>query len=259
MGKVSRIPTHAWRGKSVWITGASSGIGRALAVRLAGLGATVFASARNQGALLALELEAGVHALPCDVSNRAETLGAAESIRTRCGHLDVLIANAGTCEYVDVQALDSALFERVFAANFFGAVHTVEAALPLLRAGKTRWIAGVGSSAAWNGLPRAEAYGASKAALHYLLDSLRVDLAREDFCVTTIAPGFVQTPLTDRNDFAMPMRISVDEAVDAIVAGFTAGRAEIAFPAAFVSALKALRLLPVALRTRLLQRAVRET
>lgn len=246
-----------WHGQRVWITGASSGIGRALAVRLAQQGATVFASARNRDALMALEREARVHALPCDVTDRASMLGAAETIRVRAGALDVLIANAGTCEYVDVRAFDSELFARVFATNFAGVVHTVEAALPLLRAGKSRWLAGVGSSAAWNGLPRAEAYGASKAAMHYLLDSLRVDLTGEGFRVTTIAPGFVETPLTDRNDFAMPMRIGVDEAVDSIVAGFAAGRDAIDFPTAFVAALKLLHLLPVSLRNRLLQRTVR--
>lgn len=246
-----------WKGKVVWITGASSGIGRALAIRLAGEGAWVFGSARNEVALAALHREHGVEALPCDVSDRQSMLAAAERLRERAGRVDVLVANAGTCEYLDVQQFDSALVERVFAANFFGFVYTVEAALPLLRAGGTKHLVGVGSTAAWTGLPRAEAYGASKAAMHYFLDSLRVDLTREDFTVTVVAPGFVETPLTDRNDFEMPMRITVDEAVDYIVDGLVARRAEIDFPPAFSRMLKTMRLLPTGLRNRLYQRLVR--
>lgn len=247
-----------WKGKTVWITGASSGIGRALAVRLAAEGAWVFGSARDQSALRELQAAHGIEPLHCDVADRASVLSAAGHIRERAGSLDVLVANAGTCEYVDVQDFDSALFERVMRVNFLGTVHTVEAALPLLRAGKTRVIAGVGSTAAWTGLPRAEAYGASKAALHYFLESLRVDLTGEGFTVQTIAPGFVATPLTDRNDFAMPMRISVDAAVEYMLAGLASGRPEVDFPPAFSGALRTLRLLPVSLRNRLYQRLVRK-
>lgn len=247
-----------WTGSRVWITGASSGIGEALARRLAGQGAQVFASARNEVALAALARGTGIVALPCDVTDRASMLAAAETIRARSGALDVVIANAGTCEYVDVQAFDSALFARVMATNFHGAVHTVEAALPLLRVGRVKAIVGVGSTAAWTGLPRAEAYGASKAALHYFLDSLRVDLTGEGFTVVTVAPGFVRTPLTDRNDFEMPMRVEVADAVDAILAGLAAGHVEIDFPPGFTRGLKTLRLLPTSWRNRLYQRLVRK-
>ncbi|MFP5383761.1 MAG: SDR family NAD(P)-dependent oxidoreductase [Gammaproteobacteria bacterium] len=246
-----------WRGKVVWITGASSGIGRELAVRLAAQGAWVFGSARNADALAELHRVSAVEALPCDVGDRSAVLAAATVIRERAGRLDVLVANAGTCEYVDVKAFDGALFERVFNANLFGAVYSVEAALPLLRAGDTRHIVGIGSTAAWTGLPRAEAYGASKAALHYFLDSLRVDLTAENFRVTVVAPGFVETPLTDRNDFPMPMRITVEQAVDYLLQGLAAGRLEIAFPPGFSRTLKALRLMPVPLRNRLYQKLVR--
>lgn len=249
-------PGKSWKGQVVWVTGASSGIGRALAIRLAAAGAWVFASARNAAALDELQREFRIEAIVADVSDRHAMLAAAEKIRARAGRIDVLVANAGTCEYLDVKAFDSALVERVFASNFFGFVYTVEAALPLLRAGKVRHIAGVGSTAAFTGLPRAEAYGASKAAMHYFLDSLRVDLAGEGFTVTLIAPGFVETPLTDRNDFAMPMRVSVDVAVDHIVAGLERKAVEIAFPRLFSAALSVLRLLPVRTRTRLFQRMI---
>lgn len=248
-----------WKGRVVWITGASSGIGRGLAIRLAQAGAWVFASARNEAALRELKRDYDIEPCACDVTDRESVLRAAVRIEEQAGGVDLLVANAGTCEYLDVQAFDSALVERVFATNFFGFVHTVEAALPLLRASEVRHIAGVGSSAAYTGLPRAEAYGASKAAMHYFLDSLRVDLTGEGFTVSTIAPGFVATPLTDRNDFGMPMRISVDEAVDYIVAGLEHRHADISFPPAFSNALKAMRLLPTGLRNRLYQRLVRKS
>lgn len=249
-----------WQGKQVWLTGASSGIGRELALRLAAGGARVYASARDAAALSGLAASArpgSIVALPLDVGSREQVQAAAGRLRAQTTWLDIVILNAGTCEYLDVQRFDSTLFERLVKTNFLGAVYTVEAALPLLRAGDTCHIVGVGSTAAWTGLPRAEAYGSSKAALHYFLDSLRVDLTAEGFAVSVVAPGFVDTPLTARNDFPMPLRISAGRAAELILAGMARRRAEIHFPLAFSLALKTLRLLPVAWRNRLYQRLVR--
>lgn len=244
-----------WQGQRIWITGASSGIGRELALRLATAGARVFASARNAEALSGLH--AGIVALPLDVTDRTALLAAAATLRAQAGGLDVLVLNAGNCEYLDVRQFDPALVERMLAVNFMGAVYTLEAALPLLRAGETRYIVGVGSSAAWTGLPRAEAYGASKAALHYFLDSLRVDLTAEGFSVSVVTPGFVDTPLTARNDFPMPMRMPVARAVDSLLAGMARRKAEIDFPPLFTRTLRAARLLPAGWRNALYQRLVR--
>lgn len=244
-----------WQGQRIWITGASSGIGRELALRLAAAGARVFASARDAQALVGLR--EGVVALPLDVTDRAGLLAAAATIQAQAGGLDVLVINAGNCEYLDVEAFDSAPVERMLAVNFLGAVYTLEAALPLLRAGSGRYIVGVGSSAAWTGLPRAEAYGASKAALHYFLESLRVDLTAEGFSVSIVAPGFVDTPLTARNDFPMPMRLSVTQAVDSLLAGMARRKPEIDFPPLFTRALRIARLLPAGWRNALYQRLVR--
>lgn len=247
-----------FRDQVIWITGASSGIGRALAIRLAGAGARVFASARNAAALAELQRDFGIEPVVADVSDRTAMLAAAAQIERAAGRVDVLVANAGTCEYLDVKAFDSALVERVFAANFFGFVYTVEAALPLLRKSPVRYLVGVGSTAAWTGLPRAEAYGASKAAMHYFLDSLRVDLTPERFTVSVVAPGFVDTPLTARNDFAMPMQVSVEQAVDYMLAGMGKRAPDISFPPAFSRLLRTARLLPTSWRNRLYQRLLRE-
>jgi len=137
-----------------------------------------------------------------------------------------------------------------------GTVYCVDAALPLLRAGNRGHLVGMSSTAAYAGLPRAEAYGASKAAVRYLFQSLDVDLASDNVDVSVILPGFVETPLTDKNDFPMPMRISVDEAVVAIIRGLEKRQREIAFPFSFALGLRIAARLPDAIRTRLFAKMV---
>lgn len=122
------------------------------------------------------------------------------------GALDTVILNAGTCEYIDAQQFDAALFERVVRINLLANSYCLEIALPLLRAGSRPHLVGVVSSVTYWALPRAEVYGASKVGLRYLLESLRIDLAQDGIDVTLVSPGFVDTPLTEKNDFPMPLR-----------------------------------------------------
>ena len=218
--------------RHVWVTGASTGIGRAVTIELARRGARVVASARNESALDTLARECGdrVQALPLDVTDRQANRWAAEEISRRMGSLDIAFLNAGTCEYVDVASFDSALFERTIRSNFLSMVYGIEAVLPLLRQSPAPQLVGMSSTVAYRGLPRSEAYGASKAAIKNLFESLQIDLAREAFRVSVVCPGFVRTPLTDRNDFPMPFRIEADEAARRIVDGIEAGKPEIHFP-----------------------------
>ncbi|GAA0640181.1 SDR family NAD(P)-dependent oxidoreductase [Halomonas beimenensis] len=247
----------------IWLTGATSGIGRALATRLLDRGHRVALSARHPDALEAL---AGGHDnalnLPLDVADRASVMAAGDRLATHFGGLDLAILNAGTCEYLDASRFDTGLVERVFAPNFFGAVYGVEAALPLLRRARAEGgrplLAATSSAAAYLPLPRAEAYGASKAALSHFLESLRLDLAGEGIDVSLIHPGFVKTPLTDRNDFPMPMRVSADEAAEAILAGLAAHRLDIHFPRRFTLPLKLLGILPPGVRFRLARHLARD-
>ncbi|WP_374710092.1 SDR family NAD(P)-dependent oxidoreductase [Halomonas koreensis] len=246
----------------IWLTGATSGIGRALAERLLDRGHRVALSARRFEALEALAGDRdNALLLPLDVTDRAAVLSAGDRLAARFGRLDLAILNAGTCEYLDTRRFDSALFERVFAPNLFGALHGIEAALPLLRRaraeGRRPLLAATSSAAAYLPLPRAEAYGASKAALSHLMESLRLDLAAEGIDVSIIHPGFVKTPLTDRNDFPMPLRVDVDTAARAILAGLDAHRLDIHFPRRFTLALKLLGSLPPGLRFRLGRRLAR--
>ena len=232
--------------RHVWVTGASTGIGRAVTIELARRGARVVASARNESALDTLVRECGdrVQALALDVTDRQANRWAAEEISRRMGGLDIAFFNAGTCEYVDVASFDSALFERTIRSNFLSMVYGIEAVLPLLRQSPAPQLVGMSSTVAYRGLPRSEAYGASKAAIKNLFESLQIDLAREAFRVSVVCPGFVRTPLTDRNDFPMPFRIEADEAARRIVDGIEAGKPEIHFPRRFSLLFKLMTLLP---------------
>ncbi|MCG3778220.1 MAG: putative oxidoreductase [Nitrospira sp.] len=243
----------------VWVTGASLGIGRAVVVELVRRGARVIASARNELALNELARECGgdrVVVLPLDVTNRQATLQAAHTIRQQFGYLDIAFLNAGICEYVDVATFDSSIFERTMQTNFLSVVYGVEAMLPLLRAGRHPQLVGMSSTVAYRGLPRAEAYGASKAAIKHLLESLDLDLLKDGISVSVVCPGFVKTPLTDRNDFPMPFRIEAHEAARRIVDGIEARNPEIHFPKRFSLLLKLLSLLPHCLYIRACARIV---
>lgn len=240
----------------IWLTGATSGIGEAVAKKLIAEGHHVVVSARKQAALDALcEGHPNAYPLTLDVSDRKAVLAAGQQIGEQLGALDLALFNAGTCEYLDAQQFDMDLVERVFTPNLFGTLYGVEAALPLLRAarkeGKPARLAATSSASAYLPLPRAEAYGASKAAVSYFLESLRLDLDQEGIDVSLIHPGFVKTPLTERNDFPMPMQVSAEAAAEAIINGLVKGHLDIHFPRRFTYLVKFLGILPPALRRRI--------
>lgn len=232
-------------GGRVLITGATSGIGFQLALDYRRAGWQVWGCGRDGERLLAL----GRHDItPLQFDGRDAS---AVSEAAAClPQVDLVILNAGNCEYMDVaEGFDGALFARVIETNLVATGHTLAAFLPLLGAGGR--LAIVSSSVSWLPLPRAEAYGASKAALDYLADTLRLDLAGKGIGVTLIRPGFVATPLTAKNDFPMPCLVTVEEASRAIMAGLTAGRHQIHFPRRFIWLLCLLGALPVGLWLRL--------
>jgi len=244
------------QGRRIWITGASSGIGSALAIELARAGARLVISGRDRGRLQAVAdacKPAEVMLAPLDVASREENLVAGEQIRARFGALDTVVFNAGICEYVDLPVFDAGMIKRVMDINFMGFVYGVEAALPLLREGNAPHLVGMSSTVAYTGLPRAEAYGASKAAIRYFLQALRVDLLPQKIDVSIICPGFVKTPLTDLNDFPMPMQISAETAARSIRKGMERRSHEIRFPVLFALILRVVAVLPSRLRTRLLR------
>lgn len=236
--------------KRIWLTGASSGIGLALARELAREGHQLAVTARSREPLDALadEFPGQITVLRADLTDHAQVQHLGEQLQQQWGALDLAILNAGTCEYVDVNHFDSALFARVLATNLQASVHCIEAALPLLRQGRQPRLVGVGSSVTFCPLPRAAAYGASKAGMRYLLQSLELDLAQWQIAVSLVSPGFVDTPLTAQNDFPMPMRISSEAAARKICKGIAKGRREIRFPTVFIGFLRLLGSLPGGLR-----------
>ncbi|MBB3169325.1 SDR family NAD(P)-dependent oxidoreductase [Simiduia aestuariiviva] len=193
-------------GKTVWVTGASAGIGKAIAEQLLQSGNHVIASARSADSLRALAgaRPGQLSVLPFDVSDTAALPAVTAQMRALTDFIDIAIFNAGTCEYVDLPAFEPAMFERVFNTNVQGVVNSLSVALPLLQRSTSGQIVAVSSLSSLVPFPRAEAYGASKAALDYLMDTLRIDLAPLGVDVTLVQPGFVATPLTDKNDFPMP-------------------------------------------------------
>ena len=237
----------------ILITGATSGIGEQLARDYAAEGHQVYACGRNKDKLAALKSACGASAevtpLVFDVTDRAACRATLSNLET----LDLVILSAGVCEYIDdAKHFDADLVERVFAANFFGMVNCAESLIPNLNQG-TR-IAFIDSMSRLLPFTRAQAYGASKAATYYFAQSLGVDLKPHGIEVITVSPGFVKTPMTDANDFAMPMRISVEQASASLRKQLDKDRRTIFFPRVFGFLLRFLHKLPTALQLRIAQR-----
>lgn len=236
------------------ITGASSGIGRELALHYAAEGWTVYAVARSKDKLDELSRLPGINAVELDLTDDSAIQVAAQQLHTQGVVLDLLLLNAGTCEYVDVDNLDLAAFDRTFAINFHAVVSSTKYFMPLLKASLAPKLAIVSSMAHFFPFTKAQAYGASKAATSYFADSLRLDLAGSGISVHLIEPGFVDTPLTRKNDFAMPFLLPVQEAAKRIYNGLQQGKTRLRFPLRLSVLLKTLSLLPYGLRNSVAQR-----
>ena len=226
---------------TILITGATSGIGEALAYLAADDGHNVIACGRNAKKLEKLASHSRISTLQFDVTDEEKTLEILSDV-----HCDIAVLNAGTCEYVDIDDIEPAMFKRVFEPNFFGVVNAVAALIPQLKPGNQLVI--VDSLARLLPFTRSQAYGASKAALYYFTKTLEVDLTNKGVIVQSVSPGFVETPLTDKNDFEMPMKISVDEAAQAMLKGILSKHKEIYFPSTFAWILRTFGTLPARLQ-----------
>lgn len=229
---------------TILITGATSGIGEALANLCAEAGHSVIACGRNEQKLAELALTENITTCRFDVTDEKASADALANIEC-----DIAVLNAGTCEYVDVNCVEPDMFKRVFDANVFGVVNVVSALIPVLKPGNK--IVFVDSLARLLPFPKSQAYGASKAALHYIAKSFEVDLAHTGIAVQTLTPGFVKTPLTDKNDFPMPMVISAQAAAEYMLKGLLSSRSNVYFPRRFSFIVRLLNLLPERLQKRI--------
>lgn len=225
--------SHTTENGVVWVTGASSGIGLSLTKRYLEAGWRVFASARSQGGLSdLLAMYDTLSFVPFDITDETQVNSVRETLSLHTSHLDCAVLNAGTCEYLDMTDVDPdwKMMDRVMTVNFFGLVNSVAVCLPLLKKSSHPHLVGVGSQAAQAAFPQAEAYGASKAAVRYFLSSLRMDLRQFGIDVTCLLPGFVDTPLTQKNTFSMPFLMSADDAANRMYSALTSRPFEYAFP-----------------------------
>ncbi|CAI8763513.1 3-phenylpropionate-dihydrodiol/cinnamic acid-dihydrodiol dehydrogenase [Pseudomonas sp. IT-196MI5] len=222
-----------------WLTGASSGIGAALAEEILKTGAHLAVSSRTVAPLkdLSRRYPGQVLVVAGDLTDSQTVREIGEQIAEDWGSLDTVILNAGTSEYVDAKQFDASIVEHVVRTNLLASSYCIEAALPLLRAGTAPHMVAMASTVTYLPLPTTEACGASKAGLRYLLESLRIDLAPEGIELTVISPGFVETTLTAKNDFSMPLSWPVEKAARHIFDKLKDRPLEIAFPAAFMAAL----------------------
>lgn len=230
-----------WQGRRVWLVGASTGIGAALAQDLTQRGARLALSARSATALQALGLPDAL-VLPCNVTDVESLQSAYQAIVDSWQGLDLVVYLAG--DYVPMQAtaFDLGRAEQVVAVNFLGAMRLASVLLPHLQVGAgVVWVASV---AGYRGLPKALCYGPGKAALIHFAECLHLELAPRGIGVWVVNPGFVQTRLTDQNDFDMPALITPTQAAKAMVSGLSRGRFEIHFPRRFTAVMKLLSLLP---------------
>jgi NAD(P)-dependent dehydrogenase (short-subunit alcohol dehydrogenase family) len=233
--------------KTVLITGATSGIGAQLARDYLAEGWRVIACGRNLA-----KLESQFEALNCnELQFIVFDVTDAEEVRRQFQLLSELpnlwIFNAGSCEYINDGVIDPNLVRRVFDVNLHGVVNCLAGCQMRLR--PTDHIAIVGSIAGNLALPRAEAYGASKAALNYIFETLCMDWRDKGLSLSMVYPGFVATPLTDKNDFPMPMKVTVEQASIAIRDGIKRRKTKIYFPKRFTFAIRMIAALPFKLRT----------
>lgn len=233
-------------GATVWITGAGSGLGLSLAKALLQQGNFVIVSGRNKEAFAQLTFEHGkqVKVVVCDVTDEASLVSAEKRIAEVTDYLDCVIACAGICEYEDDLQLDASMYQHVLNVNFLGVVRTLRIAQPLLaRSERKAVFAAVGSLVSQLPFPRAEAYGASKAALEYWVKSVYTDTHKMNWRICLIRPGFVKTPMTAKNDFNMPFLMSPEDGATAIIRGLEKGQLIVDFPRRFSWMLKLLSLI----------------
>ena len=232
--------------KNVWITGASSGIGKALAIKFASEGWQVAASARRENLLKNLSNQnPNIHSFPLDVKNEDKTKNIFQNIIEKFQTIDVCFFCTGIHDPESEKKLNAEKIREIMETNFFGTLNCIMAVNTFFREKKYGHISIVSSVAGYRGLPVASGYCASKSALSSLAESLYFDFKRHSVRVSLVSPGFIKTPMTDKNKFPMPMIKSPEFAAEKMFIGLTKKNAfEIHFPIAFTLMMKLLKIMP---------------
>lgn len=233
------------KNKTIWLIGASSGIGEAFAEVAAAHGCRLVLSARREDKLkkVAKKCNDAVY-YPLDVTDQESVNKIAKTIEKEVGQIDIVVANAGTHIPTDVKNFDVSDYRKIMEVNYFGVLHTIQSVLPSFIERGSGHIVAVSSVAGYRGLPRSAAYGASKSAVTHFCESLRLDVEPLGLFVSVVSPGFVRTPLTDKNDFPMPFLMEPEDAAIAMFAGVEDRKKEIHFPFRFTYLMKLFRILP---------------
>ena len=244
--------------KKIWITGASSGIGKAVAEKFAAEGWKVAVSARRKELLQDMAKDQNISSFPLDVTDRSQINNVFQNILKEFGNIDVCLFSSGTYEPKDEQNIDPDKIKNVINVNFLGVIDCVKTVEDYFKNKKTGHISIVSSIAGYRGLPNSSGYGPSKAALTNFCESIYFDFKKFGVRVSVISPGFIKTPLTDKNEFPMPFLKSPDYAAEKIFNGLINSNSfEVHFPKGLTLTLKFLRILPYRLYLFLVDKLVK--
>ena len=232
--------------KVIWITGASTGIGKALALKFVNHGWKVAISARRENLLKEIELNnKNIFSFPLDVTNKQKCMSVFLDIKNKLGNIDICVFSTGTWNPKKEKEIDVEQIEDVMKVNFFGTLNCIKSVEKYFKEKKNGHISIVSSIAGYRGLPNSTGYGPSKSALNNLAESLYFDFKRYKVRVSLISPGFIKTPMTDKNDFKMPFLKTVDYAADKIYEGLINSKNfEIHFPKQLTLILKIFKIMP---------------
>ncbi len=244
--------------KKIWITGASSGIGKSVAEKFANEGWKVAVSARRKELLDELAKNPNIESFPLDVTNRNQINEVFKNIIDNFGDLDICLFSSGTYEPKDEQNIDPEKIKNVINVNFIGVIDCVKSVERYFKDKKSGHISIVSSIAGYRGLPNSSGYGPSKAALTNFSESIYFDFKKFGVRVSVVSPGFIKTPLTDKNEFPMPFLKTPEYAAEKIFNGLVKSSAfEIHFPKGLTLTLKFLRILPYKLYLFLVDKLVK--
>ena len=246
--------------KNIWITGASSGIGKALAIKFANEGWQVAASARRESLLKELSNQyTNIQSFPLDVTDSDKCKSVFKDIIEKFENIEICVFGTGIHDPQSEKKFNLEKIKKIMEVNFFGTMNSINSVYDYFGQRKVGQISIISSVAGYRGLPAAGAYCASKSALTSFAESLHFEMKRKNVKVSLISPGFIKTPMTDQNDFPMPMIKSPEFAADQIYNGLIKKSGfEIHFPKVFTFFMKFLRILPSSIYFRFLEKGMKK-